>query len=143
MSHLSTIEVNIDNLMAAKKALEEMGYSYKDGPITMRTGFGHTANVELQVCSKDGKLLPIGLQKNKDGTLEIVADWWGTGINKEEFSQHLQAYHAKYKLIDLGTQNRYKVEESKWVQKDGKKLLMVTLGAWHDPSKPSSFHSQF
>jgi len=129
LSHLSTIDVKLDSLDALKKALEEMGYNYIDGRHVMRTRYGQSTNVELQLA-KETQELPIGFRDTGNGTYELVADWWGLGINQDKFANNVRAYHAKHKLISSAESKGFKLQDSRWVQKEGKEMLQVTLGAW-------------
>jgi hypothetical protein len=129
MSHLSTIDVKLDSLDALKKALEEMGYGYVEGTRTMRTMYGQSTTVELQV-KRDNKELPVGFRTTNNSDYELVADWWGLGINSDKFANDVRAYHAKHKLVDTATSKGFKLEDSRWVEHEGKQMLQVTLGSW-------------
>ena len=77
------------------KAIEDLGYQYEEGDITI-SGFGANktkADIKVKLrLSND-----IGFRQTPQG-YEIVADWWGVrGVNQKDFTARIlqrYAYHT-------------------------------------------------
>lgn len=148
MSHLTTLDVKLDNFEALKKAVVDMGFTYDATEHVMHTNYGQSEKVALQILSKQGKRIPLGFKQNADGTYSIRADWWDVPIQQEQFGKDVKTYHSKNKVIDVAAEKGYTLDESKWVEKDGKKVLQLTMSAWDSGSGSegtfaSNFDSQF
>ena len=79
---------NVDKELA-KKALEQMGVQvdetvkFIDAPYAVSEV--KSGNVDAGFI-KNGNAVPVGvIWKNADGLMEIVGDFWRTGIDEEEF----------------------------------------------------------
>ena len=79
---------NVDKELA-KKALEKMGVQvdetvkFIDAPYAMSEV--KSGNVDAGFV-KNGNAVPVGvIWKNADGLMEIVGDFWNTGIDEEKF----------------------------------------------------------
>lgn len=145
MSHLTKMNVCLDSMEAIKKSLEEMGYGFIENPGKINSSWGWNLSPELQVTSA-GKKLPVGFTKNKDGSYDVQADWWGFTQDSKKFTDNLKQLHAKHKLISVAAEKGFTLEGSKYVEKDGKKLLQVSLSAWDGGSTSmggSDFASKF
>jgi len=120
MSHFTKIEVKIDSLEALEEALEQMGYEAITGTHTMRNDYGQSREVELEV-----KDLPVGFIMNDEGELEMEADWYGTGINGDNFAQEVTQLHSKYKTLDSLKKDSWKVKKET-TKEDGTIKLEVS-----------------
>ena len=119
MSHFAKYEVKIENVEFIKKALIEMGYTYKEGG-TVRTDFGEARAAELVVV-RNGQPISVGFCKNaKTGELELIADWWGLRIPQNEFTTQLSQIHGKYKVLEMCEDNRWNADlDSIHINADG------------------------
>jgi hypothetical protein len=59
MSHLTTLDVKLDNFEALKKAVVDMGFTYDATEHVMHTNYGQSEKVALQILSKQGKRIPL------------------------------------------------------------------------------------
>lgn len=109
MSHLVKLEVKVDSLDAVAQALEEMGFEVRREKHTL-SNFGWKMDCDLSI-KKNGKQLMVGFVEQEDGTIKSNADWYGTGVNRNEFNQQLQQLHAKHKATAALTKRRWKVGE--------------------------------
>jgi len=75
-----------------KIALNNLGYKISENIGSVRGFQGRTTNANFVVNLKSS--YDIGFQRSKDGSYEIVADWYGVkGVKKETFtSDLLQTY---------------------------------------------------
>ena len=108
MSHFAKYEVKISNVEFVKKALIEMGYTYRENG-TVKTDFGESRPAELVVV-RGGTPISVGFCRDAKGELELIADWWGLRIPQNEFTSKLSQLHSKYQVIDICDENRWNVE---------------------------------
>lgn len=92
MSHFSRIKTKIVEKEYLLRALQEMGYQYEEGNLTIGGFGGNSTRVEIKIplrLSGD-----IGLRKGAEG-YEIIADWWGVrGVKQKEFTEQLNQRYA-------------------------------------------------
>lgn len=108
MSHFAQYEVKVSNLEFIKKALIEMGYTYRENG-TVKTDFGEARPAELVVV-RDNTPISVGFCRDAKGELELIADWWGLRIPQNEFTTQLSQIHSKYQVIETCDENRWNVE---------------------------------
>lgn len=95
MSHITRIKTKIVEKRYLLKALEDLGYQYEEGDLSI-SGFGaDKSKVDIKIrlrLSND-----IGFRQSPQG-YEIVADWWGVrGISQKDFTTRVMqryAYHT-------------------------------------------------
>ena len=109
MSHFAKYQVKVSNIEFIKKALIEMGYTYKENT-KVNTNFGESRPARLVVV-RNGNPLSIGFCPNANGELELIADWWGTRIPANEFTTKLSQLHSKYQILEVCEENRWEIEE--------------------------------
>ncbi|SFJ63837.1 Protein of unknown function [Paenibacillus sp. UNC496MF] len=129
MSHFAGYEMKVDNLEYLKKALTEMGYSYKEN--TTITDWAHqTRQVKLAVVDKNGKLMALGFnekQTAKGVSYEAVADWFMVPGGQRQFSDTVAQLHDKYRVLDICEENRWNVNAEDIVVNDkGEIEIMAT-----------------
>lgn len=120
MSHFTKIEVKIDSIKALEEALEQMGYESITGRHVMENDFNQSREVDLEV-----KDLPVGFVRNEEGEFEMEADWWGTGINGDDFAQEITQLHSKYKTLDSLKRDGWKIKKEETLE-DGRIKLKVS-----------------
>jgi len=95
MSHFSRIQTQIVEQEHLLKALEDLGYSYETGDLSVRGFGGQTAKADVVVHMRLSN--SIGFHKVGE-SYQIIADWWGVrGIKQKEFTDKISqryAYHA-------------------------------------------------
>jgi hypothetical protein len=95
MSHFSRIKTQMIEKEYLLKALEDLGYSYEEGNVTVSGFQGEQTPVDIRIPMNIG--YDIGFRKVRD-RYEVIADWWGvTGLNQKEFTNTLMqryAYHV-------------------------------------------------
>ena len=104
MSHFSRIQTKIAQKPFLLAALKDLGFTYEEGSLQVRSLSGQKASVQIKVN------LPLSYDlgfTEKDGAYEVVADWAGIrGLKQQEFIDHLTqryAYHAaRGKLEEQG-----------------------------------------
>lgn len=123
MSHFTTIKTKIAEREHLLKALQDLGYEYEVGDLSIRGDMLLPMPVEVRLKPKWFSRA-IGFRKSGE-TYDCVADWTGVrGVQRNEFVQqvnHRYAYHAtRAKLEEQG----FTVAEEKQ-EEDGRVHLVL------------------
>jgi hypothetical protein len=96
MSHFTTIKTKIVEREHLLKALQDLGYKFEVGDLSVRGDMLNSTPVEVRV-SPGWLSHAIGFRKRGE-TYDCVADWSGVrGVKRDAFFQQLNqryAYHA-------------------------------------------------
>ena len=130
MSHFTKVETQINDLVALKKALDQLGWKYRtaeEGQQVVVRGYrGQTTQAEL--CIDMGKY-DIGVVKNEEGNYELVSDWWGIettkGLTEQEIVKEINQKYAYQRVVAAVEEAGYTVEANN-VAADGTVKLNVT-----------------
>jgi Protein of unknown function (DUF1257) len=130
MSHFTKVETQINDLVALKKALDQLGWKYRvaeEGQaVTVRGYRGQTTEAEL--CIDMGKY-DIGVVKTETGNYELVSDWWGVettrGMTEAEIVKDLNAKYAYQRVVAAVEEAGYTVDTNN-VAADGTVKLSVS-----------------
>jgi hypothetical protein len=117
------------NLEALKRALEDMELGFVEAAegqaVSVRGYRGQTLDASLKI---DMGTYDIGVVKSEDGTLDLVADWWGVettrGVSEEEMKTRLRQRYAYHNVLMACQAKGYTVEEEV-NQEDGSIQLVV------------------
>lgn len=118
MSHFTKCNMKITNLVALRRALEDLKYNFTQAEegqhVEVRGWRGQKLNAEISINM--GKY-DIGVVKNENGTYDLVADWWGVettqGVTEQEFSEELNQRYAYQRVVEACEQQGYAMEEQK------------------------------
>ena len=88
MSHFTTVQTKIKDLVCLKKALTDLGYAFTEDEAGVEVLGYLGAKTRAELSVKASKSYDIGVKKTVDG-YEFVADWWGVettrGVTQEAF----------------------------------------------------------
>ena len=129
MSHFTKCDLKMTNVEALKKALADMEMNVVEAEagqqVVVRGYRGQTLSADLKI---DMGTYDIGVVKNDDGTLDLVADWWGVettkGVSEEELKTRLKQRYAYHNVLMACEAKGYAVEEEV-NQEDGSIQLVV------------------
>lgn len=129
MSHFTKCDLKMTNLEALKKALADLELNVVEAAqgqsVVVRGYRGQTLEAALKV---DMGTYDIGVVQNEDGTLDLVADWWGVettkGVSEEELKTRLKQRYAYHNVLMACEAKGYSVEEEV-NQEDGSIQLVV------------------
>ena len=129
MSHFTKCDLKMTNFEAQKKALVDMELNVVEAAegqsVVVRGYRGQTLEAALKI---DMGTYDIGVVKNDDGTLDLVADWWGVettkGVSEEELKTRLKQRYAYHNVLMACEAKGYAVEEEV-NQEDGSIQLVV------------------
>src|SRR5262245_35529524 len=104
MSHFTKCEMKITNLVALKRALEDLNLKFGEAKneqgVEVRGWKGQKLSAEMSI---DMGQYDIGVVKNENGTYDLVADWWGVetthGATEKEFSEQLNQRYAYQRVM--------------------------------------------
>jgi hypothetical protein len=129
MSHFTKCEMKITNLVALKRALDDLKLKYtsaeQNQDVQVRGWRGQKLAAEISI---DMGKYDIGVVKNENGTYDLVADWWGVettqGVTEKEFSEQLNQRYAYQRVVEACEQNGYEMAEQKDEETGEIKLVM-------------------
>lgn len=123
MSHFSTIKIQIKNGEILQQVLTELGYEVESN--TQVRGYrGNQTNAEYVIRQNNG--YDLGFRRNGE-SYELVADFWGTSINQQEFLNQINQKYAHQTLMQTVEEQGFDVEEEE-VLEDG--TVKVVVGRW-------------
>ena len=124
MSHFTTIKVQIKNAEILTNVLAELGHQVEVN--TQVRGYqGERTNAEYVIHRTNG--YDIGFRKDGDDNYELIADFWGTGINQAQFVNEIQQKYAHKMLLNTAESQGYTIEAEE-VMQDG--TVRVVVGRW-------------
>ncbi len=119
MSHFTKIRTQLHNIETVKQALEDLGYTVKEGPVH---GYGgQQTHADLVVST--GTAYDIGFRREGQ-TLVMVADLWGLKINKDQFLQQVSQRYAYLTIIEQAQSQGWQAMTEEW-QPDGSIRLVM------------------
>lgn len=106
---------NVDKELA-KKALEKMGVQVDESVKFINAPYA-VSETKSGSCDagfiKNGQAVPVGvIWKNADGLMEIVGDFWNTGIDEEEFMNTVAGHVVQATLENQLEMMGYTIDES-------------------------------
>ncbi|AFY92290.1 DUF1257 domain-containing protein [Chamaesiphon minutus] len=124
MSHFTTIKVQIKNGEVLANVLAELGHKVETNA-QVRGYQGDRINAEYVIRRQNG--YDIGFRKDSDDNYELIADFWGTGINQVQFVNEIQQKYAHKMLLTTAETQGYTIEAEE-VLNDG--TVRVVVGRW-------------
>jgi len=130
MSHFTTVQTKIKNLVSLKAALKDLGYEFVEDEqgVEVRGYLGQKERAELVV--RASKTYDIGVKKTTEG-YEFVSDWWGIettrGVTQEEFVKTVTQRYAYHQVLSEVARQGYTIETDE-VQQD--QTISITVRKW-------------
>jgi hypothetical protein len=124
MSHFTTIKVQIKNNEILANVLAELGHKVEVN--TQVRGYqGDRIQAEYVIRQNNG--YDLGFRKDGDDNYELIADFWGAGINETQFVNQIQQKYAHQMLLHTAATQGYSIETEE-VMEDG--TVRVVVGRW-------------
>lgn len=112
MSHFTQLKTQLKCLVTLKKAIEQMGYSFKEGVTQVRGYQGQLADAVAVIDTKSS--YDIGIVQTADG-YSLIGDWEmlqvRAGIEQEDFTKELNRTYAYHKVMEEVKKRGYQVVE--------------------------------
>lgn len=130
MSHFTKVATKINDLVALRKALDQLGWKYKysEQGVEVRGYRGQTTKAEIAI---DMGKYDVGVIKQADGTYALEADWWGVettkGLKEEEVVKEINAKYAYQRVVAAVEEQGYTIDQNA-VQSDG--TVKLTVSKW-------------
>jgi hypothetical protein len=132
MSHFTKVATKINDLVALKKALDQLGWKYQhaeQGQSCVVRGYkGATMNAEMSI---DMGKYDIAVIKQEDGMYTLEADWWGIettrGVTEAEAVKQLNHAYAYQRVVAAVEDQGYQIDQNA-VQKDG--TIKLSVSKW-------------
>ena len=133
MSHFTQVETKINDLVALKAALQEMGMELEEATqgqlVKVRGWKGSTLTAEARIQASQS--YDIGLQLTGDGTYRLVADWWGieeeTNQEAQKLQQKITQCYAKHKVKAEVARQGFTLDQEQ-VEADG--TIKLSVSKW-------------
>jgi hypothetical protein len=130
MSHFTKVATKINDLVALKKALDQLGWKYKHAEQGVEVRGWRGAKTQAEISIDMGKY-DVGVIKQEDGTYSLEADWWGIetsrGVKEEEVVKEINAKYAYQRVVAAVEEQGYTIDTNA-VQKDG--TVKLTVSKW-------------
>jgi isochorismate hydrolase len=130
VSHFTKVATKINDLVALRKALDQLGWKYQhaEAGVDVRGWRGQTSKAEIAI---DMGKYDVGVVKQADGTYALEADWWGVettrGLKEEEVVKELNAKYAYQRVVAAVEAEGYSIDQNA-VQADG--TVKLTVSKW-------------
>ena len=119
MSHFVQVSLELSNPDLLIQALKNMGYAVVRGLRAIQNDYGSREQVDISIVGK-----PIGFKKSPKG-YAMVADFWGLGIDRQQFVRNLKREYAKLEVSE--TCKKAGLVEGPWTQLEDGTLEMVAV----------------
>ncbi len=130
MSHFTKVETKINDLVALKKACDQLGWKWQGAEteqgVTVRGWKGATMQAEMTI---DMGKYDVGVVKTESGNYELVADWWGIettrGATEAEIVKDINQKYAYQRVVAAVEEQGYSIDENA-IAEDGTVKLSVS-----------------
>lgn len=128
MSHFTKVATKINDLVALKKALDQLGWKYTHNPEGAVVKGYQGQTLKAEICIEMGKY-DIGVVKQEDGTYSLEADWWGVettkGLTEAHVAKEINAKYAYQRVVAAVEEQGYTIDTNA-VAADGTVKLNVS-----------------
>jgi len=123
MSHFTTVETKIKDLVILKQVLTDLGYKFTEAQAGVKV---HVMGYRQQKADADlvihaSKTYDVGVRVGADGSCSFIADWWGVettrGKNEEEFMKDITRRYSYLKVLAELKKRGYTYEETRAEEK--------------------------
>ena len=136
MSHFTTVQTKINNLMRLELVLKELGLNYTRAEVNQLVHVkGYLGQkTEAQIVIHASKTYDIGVNIDaKTGNATFVADWefveTTAGYSQDEFTRKIVQRYAYHTVKEEVTKRGYTLEEE---TVDEENHIHVTVSSWGD-----------
>lgn len=132
MSHFTTVETKIHDLVALELALKDLGYAFtvaeENQFVTVKGYLGQTTDAKIAIHAS--KTYDIGVKVGAKG-VEFVADWWGVettrGVAQKEFMQQVKQRYAYHKVMAEIKKRGYTLQEE---EQNEENQIRIRVRTW-------------
>ena len=133
MSHFTTVETKINDLVALKRALADLNIQFTEAEVNQECfvkGYqGQTTGALMSIHMS--KSYDIGVKVDAKGNVQFVADWWGVettrGWAEEEFIKKVTRRYSYHKVMAEIQKRGYTLENEE-VKED--QTVQIRVRTW-------------
>lgn len=129
MSHFTTVETKLRDLIMIKQAVEDLGLTFIETEEEVEVRGYQGAKEKSHLVIRASNHYDIGLKQTEQG-YEFVADWWGiemeTGLKQEQWIDQLTQRYAYHKVLKEIKERGFTLEEEE--NKAGE--IRLTVRKW-------------
>ncbi len=133
MSHFTTVETKIKDLLMLKRALKDLNIQFSEQTEEQKCyvkGYqGQTTDAKMSIHIS--KSYDIGVKVDANGNVGFVADWWGVettkGWSEEEFLQKVTRKYSYHKVMQEVEDRGYTLETEE-VKED--ETIQIRVRTW-------------
>jgi hypothetical protein len=136
MSHFTTVQTKIQNLMRLELVLKELGFAYTRAQaeqlVHVKGYLGQKTQAQMVIHAS--KTYDIGVNVNAEtGLVTFVADWefveMTAGFNQEEFTRRINQRYAYHTVKEEVLKRGYTLEEEKV---DEENHIHLKVASWSE-----------
>ena len=122
MSHFTSVQTKIKDLVCLKQALVDLGYQFTEAKVDQQV---HVLGYRMQKADADisihaSKTYDIGIKVGAEG-VSFMADWWGVettrGVTEGEFTKQVTRRYSYLKVLQELRKKGYTYEETEEKEK--------------------------
>ena len=135
MSHFTSVETKINDLVCLKRALKDLNIQFSEANqevsqyVQVKGYQGQTTEAVMSIHIS--KSYDIGVKVDDKGNVQFVSDWWGVettrGWSEEEFVKKVTKRYSYHKVMQE-VENKGYTLESEEVQED--QTIQVRVRTW-------------
>ena len=133
MSHFTTVETKINDLVCLKRMLEDLDIAFTESTeeqlATVKGYQGQTTDAVMSIHIS--KSYDIGVKVDEKGHVQFVADWWGVettrGWTEEEFLQKVTQKYSYNKVIQEVESRGFTLEDE---EVDEDETIHIKVSSW-------------
>ena len=133
MSHFTTVETKIRDLVCLKRALKDLNIAFTEATQEQQClvkGYqGDTTEATLSIHIS--KTYDIGVKVDAKGNYQFVADWWGVettkGWDQEEFVKKVTKRYSYHKVMQEVEKKGYTLES---VEEKEDQSMQIKVRTW-------------
>jgi hypothetical protein len=136
MSHFTTVETKIQNLLRLQQVLKELNFAFtvaqENEQVKVKGYLGQTTNAKLVIHAS--KTYDIGVNVNAEtGNVTFVADWefveMTAGISQDEFTRKVVQRYAYHTVKEEVQKRGYTLEEE---TVDENQQIHIKVSSWSE-----------
>lgn len=133
MSHFTTVETKIKDLLALKRALKDLNIQFTEATqeeqVFVKGYQGQTTGATMSIHIS--KSYDVGVKVDDKGNVQFVSDWWGVettrGWSEEEFLKKVTRRYSYHKVMEE-VKNRGYTLETEEVKND--ETIQIRVRTW-------------
>ncbi len=134
MSHFTTVETKIKDLLALKRALKDLNIQFteakQEDQVFVKGYQGQTTGALMSIHVS--KSYDIGVKVDDKGNVQFVSDWWGVettkGWSEEEFVKKVTRRYSYHKVMQEVEDRGYTLETEEVKEDETVQIRVRTWG---------------